>query len=988
MNQRAAQAVTLLCLALVLSACAGAQARKAPLVVVPAATTASSAAAPTPAALPSRAAKPVERGRTGSGARPAITATEQPGTAFLAPEMLGRPTDRSITLNLLPAHDLEAYVEFGPASDAYTGRTPSMALAGGRPSEVTLDGLQPGTLVYYRVRYREPGASEYATGGERSFTTQRAAGSTFTFDVQGDSHPERVNKQFNADLYARTLANAAADRPDFYLTIGDDFSVDNLRAVDRYAVTQLYVGQRQWLGQVGAPVFLVNGNHEQASLANLDGTADNVAVWAQNARYAYFPQPAADGFYSGDSEAVANIGLLRDYYAFTWADALFVIIDPYWHSPETVDNQFGAGHAQKAKRDLWNVTLGDVQYQWFKQTLESSSARYKFVFAHHVNGTGRGGIELAGGYEWGDAAGFPEHRPGWDTPIHQLMVDNSVTIFFQGHDHLFARQELDGVIYQTLPEPANPDYTVENAEAYRSGEKFPNSGHVRVTVSPEQVKVDYVRSYLPDDETGGHQNGEVAYSYTAGENSTSSASPTGRVALPLVTTPSAADLDPATVAPFPGSVVLGRPTDSSATVSLLSNANLEAYVEYGLVSGVYTARSSPITLRAGSPAEVALVSLQPDTAYTYRLRFRAPGATTFSAAGDASLHTQRPPGSTFTFTVDADPHYGEPNFHPEVYSVTLRSVLADRPDFHIDLGDTFMTEKIAPASYEQAATPYRAMRPFFGLLEGSAPLFLVNGNHDGDLGWKLDGTANNLPIWATQARRTFYPNPAPDRFYSGGSAPEPFTGVRDGYYAWTWGDALFVVLDPFWYSTTKPEAGSDNWDVTLGEAQYRWLAQVLKESKAKYKFVFAHNLVGGADQNLRGGIEAADKYEWGGQNADGSWGFSEHRPGWDAPVHQLLVENGATVFFHGHDHLFVKQDLDGIVYQECPQPSYAMYNKIDSAVKYGYTHGDVLGGSGYLRVTVSPAEVKVDYVRSYLPADENAQRRSGDVCYSYIIRAP
>jgi hypothetical protein len=128
-----------------------------------------------------------------------------------------------------------------------------------------------------------------------------------------------------------------------------------------------------------------------------------------------------------------------------------------------------------------------------------------------VLGTGRGGIEVADGYEWGDAANLAAHRLGWDKTIQQLMADNNVTIFFQGHDHIFVKQELDGVIYQSLPEPANPNYTYENNDAYKTGDKFPNSGHVRVTVSPENVKVDYVRSYLdkPD---------EVAFSYTVPAN--------------------------------------------------------------------------------------------------------------------------------------------------------------------------------------------------------------------------------------------------------------------------------------------------------------------------------------------------------------------------------------------------------------------------------------------------------------------------------------
>ncbi len=420
---------------------------------------------------------------------------------FIATEILGQPTDTSITVNVVPAVAMEISYKYGTQPGAYTAQTATQAAAAGEPIETLIDGLLPNTRYYFHLLYNE------TAGPERSFITQRTAGSTFTFAIQGDSHPERVNKQFDAALYTRTLLSAAAGQPDFYIAIGDDFSVDTLKTVNADTVRALYINQRQWLGSVGAPIFLVNGNHEQASLANLNGTPDNVAVWAQTARNAYYPQPAPDAFYTGDTESVEFIGSLRDYYAFTWGDALFVVIDPYWHSPQTVDNQFGADRDSKANRDLWNVTLGETQYHWFRQMLETSTAKYKFVFTHHVLGTGRGGIELATTYEWGDAASFAAHRPGWDKTIHQLMVDNGVTIFFQGHDHIFARQELDGVIYQTLPEPAHPGYTYENADAYESGDVFPNSGHVRVTVSPSGVTVDYIRTYLdkPD---------ELAFSYT------------------------------------------------------------------------------------------------------------------------------------------------------------------------------------------------------------------------------------------------------------------------------------------------------------------------------------------------------------------------------------------------------------------------------------------------------------------------------------------
>jgi len=94
----------------------------------------------------------------------------------------------------------------------YTWKTQPVKALAKQPIEVVLDRLQPNTQYYYRVRYRQPGAAEFSARLEHSFYTQRAPGSTFTFDIQGDSHPERLNKQFDPDLYTRTLLSAASDR--------------------------------------------------------------------------------------------------------------------------------------------------------------------------------------------------------------------------------------------------------------------------------------------------------------------------------------------------------------------------------------------------------------------------------------------------------------------------------------------------------------------------------------------------------------------------------------------------------------------------------------------------------------------------------------------------------------------------------------------------------------------------------------------------------
>ena len=454
------------------------------------------------------------------GGKPRPESLPQPAVVSAQADLstvLGRPTANTITVSVLSAMAREGYVEY-ESTGVFDQRTAQTVFPAGTPVELTLQNLKADTAYAYRLCTRKVGDAAFTPGDAHAFHTQRAPGSAFTFCIQGDSHPERP-QQHDPALYAQTLLAAAADHPDFYLTSGDDFSVDTLRSITADTVRGPYLRQRDSLSLIGqsASLFLVNGNHEQAALCNLDGTADNVAVWAQTARNRLFPQPAPDAFYTGDAQPIEHIGLLRDYYAWTWGDALFVVIDPYWHTRVPVDNVRGS--REHGTRDLWQVTLGDAQYQWLKSTLEKSTAKYKFVFTHHVMGTMRGGTDIADLYEWGGidrngADRFAEKRPTWSLPIHQLFVKTGVSIFFQGHDHLFAHQQLDGVVYQTLPDPANPNYVMSNENAYRTGDTLPGSGYLRVTVAPAQVTVAYIRQYLPKDETADHHSGDVAFRYT------------------------------------------------------------------------------------------------------------------------------------------------------------------------------------------------------------------------------------------------------------------------------------------------------------------------------------------------------------------------------------------------------------------------------------------------------------------------------------------
>ncbi len=438
---------------------------------------------------------------------------------------------------------------------------------------------------------------------------------------------------------------------------------------------------------------------------------------------------------------------------------------------------------------------------------------------------------------------------------------------------------------------------------------------------------------------------------------------------------------PAIPAPGPVSPLLGRPTDHSVNVNVLPSENLEIFLHYRTAKSSAMQKTVPVSAQAGVPENIVLTDLAEDTAYRYQVCWRRTGDSTDSCSPEYSFHTQRNPGSSFVFAVQADSHL-DGRASGALYNQTLANAYAGMPDFLIDLGDTSMTEKLADRSGASIRSRYLLQRSYLGTIGNSVPLFLVLGNHDGEAGYALAGNDKSLAVLSLRFRQMYFPNPEPDGFYSGNAENDAALGLKQDYYAWQWGDALFIVLDPYWYTTTKPGGNTDGWAWTLGKTQYDWLQTTLSGKNATYTFVFSHHLVGGDPQG-RGGTEFASLYEWGGKNADGSEGFSQHRPGWAMPVHQILAAHNVTAFFHGHDHLFAKQERDGITYQEVPQP--ATLGTPNAGAEYGYASGIVLPSPGYLRITVAQDSARVDYISTVVPGVNRDAGTNGAVAYSYTL---
>jgi hypothetical protein len=490
-----------------------------------------------------------------------------------------------------------------------------------------------------------------------------------------------------------------------------------------------------------------------------------------------------------------------------------------------------------------------------------------------------------------------------------------------------------------------------------------------------------------------------------------------------------------TPANFTGTELLGRPTDHSITLNVIASTALDAYVKYGVTSGVYTNSTATVSKAANDPIEILIDGLDANAKYYYRFVYSSDGGSNWIERDEHTFHTQRPSGSSFTFTITSDSHLGQYGGQTSdelaLYTLTLQNVAKDNPDFHLDLGDTFAMDPLPPygnglgngMTEENADAAYALQRPYLGQICHSIPFYYALGNHENEEGWNWDDDSHftlpnkSLSIVGIKARKKYIPNPVPNGFYTGNDDPLPYQfledypdtpdeeNFREDYYAWTWGDALFVVIDPFQYSMTWPnesgnngyggegqdgEVSGDRWDWTLGIKQYLWLKNTLENSNATYKFVFSHHVAGGETSYGRGGISAAPYFEWGGKNADGSWGWDTHRPaseGWDVPIHQLMVKNGVNIYFHGHDHIYAYEELDGIVYLECPKPDDAGYDW--QPYGYGeteglYPDGYMLPNSGHIRVNVSPTEVTASYVRSYLPGNGT----NGVIGHAFTINCP
>jgi hypothetical protein len=396
-----------------------------------------------------------------------------------------------------------------------------------------------------------------------------------------------------------------------------------------------------------------------------------------------------------------------------------------------------------------------------------------------------------------------------------------------------------------------------------------------------------------------------------------------------------------------------NPTATTFSVSAVITSgdplNLQAAVRPA--AGGDFSFGATVELPAPDAIEWTFRNLAPGTAYEYRVfidHSSRGGGEVELARGRAT--TQRSAGQEFSFSLITDSHIPPRDYAPigldtinEMESVLLsvdQEMAAGSPDFMVNLGDMLDFHMFGfndpPPDSSWTRWGYLNYRRLLGRTLAVAPHFTVIGNWDGE-----NGCNGESAIERSRSQRLLYmPGPRPDTYPEGGNGNED-------YYAFTWGDALFVVLNVMTYTSgchylSYNPGVADDW--TLGEAQLGFLRRTLQNATSKWRFLLIHHAVGGA-----AGDQANSAYGRGGGQAA--------RVGEQAIVHDLMLQYGAQIFFYGHDHVFTDMVVDGIHYT-LPGSAGAPWKF--TTLETGYQ--EYWADSGHARVHVSPAAVSVDFL--------------------------
>src|SRR6266702_3796613 len=268
------------------------------------------------------------------------------------------------------------------------------------------------------------GTDLLAGNSSPQFATQAAAGDTapFTFDVFGDWG--MVDANGNSPDMANLFAQVTASGARFAMTVGDNgynsgsqINYGDLQQTG--ANTSAIFGPSFWtVAGSSIQLFTAVGNHGLSGTSHTD-----ITTWTQDQAVSSSNGSYANGTYNCCSGSTVNYG--NEWYAFNAGPARFYVLDSAWGDTNGgTSTPYGQDYAN-------HFSPGDPEYQWLLADLQAHPGVTKFAFMH---------------YPWYSANSSQTSdtfmtavQPGATSSIESLLGQNGVKIVFNGHAHIYQR---------------------------------------------------------------------------------------------------------------------------------------------------------------------------------------------------------------------------------------------------------------------------------------------------------------------------------------------------------------------------------------------------------------------------------------------------------------------------------------------------------------------------------------------------------------------
>jgi alkaline phosphatase D len=233
-------------------------------------------------------------------------------------------------------------------------------------------------------------------------------------------------------------------------------------------------------------------------------------------------------------------------------------------------------------------------------------------------------------------------------------------------------------------------------------------------------------------------------------------------------------------------------------------------------TGKFTAISDQAAKGLGQVFKSTLGGLSPDTRYRYQVSVDGKS----DPAWKGSFKTAPAEGdpTAFKLAITSCMRNGKNGNRQGSWDL----LLAERPDIHITVGDTHYADTTDPTVQLEHHVTYRRVKEFAKVLR-NVPIYAIWDDHDygpNNSDGTADGKEHSLAGW-----KQAWPNPVSGT-----------TDTPGAFFKFSHGDVDFFVVDGR-YHRSPNELPDDDKKRMLGDAQFEWLLEGLKNSKARFKII-------------------------------------------------------------------------------------------------------------------------------------------------------